>query len=386
MVADEARIIPAYAGSTPLRPPPSFPPRDHPRIRGEHRRWRVSSRPNPGSSPHTRGAQGFRYAHSTFCRIIPAYAGSTSCANGTSNTPADHPRIRGEHLGYRWDAEAKLGSSPHTRGAQPDFAQRTRLLSIIPAYAGSTVFDFEDYGTGGDHPRIRGEHDKDQHTQAMIMGSSPHTRGAPAGATAPPDPSGIIPAYAGSTVQHAQIGSSIADHPRIRGEHLAEAHGFGLPGGSSPHTRGAPALPRLVVVVDGIIPAYAGSTWICRWRRPPSRDHPRIRGEHSSRKMTQASRAGSSPHTRGARLLYYDTDSVIRIIPAYAGSTRQPASATGYVPDHPRIRGEHAAPPGTILQTRGSSPHTRGAPPGGSSRLWRGRIIPAYAGSTRGRP
>ena len=215
----QRRIIPAYAGSTPLRPPPSFPPRDHPRIRGEHRRWRVSSRPNPGSSPHTRGAQGFRYAHSTFCRIIPAYAGSTSCANGTSNTPADHPRIRGEHLGYRWDAEAKLGSSPHTRGAQTLQETRHPLPRIIPAYAGSTKPIAAVEHSRTDHPRIRGEHRPCGGPSAGPRGSSPHTRGARR------DPPGhrrrrrIIPAYAGSTsgVGYGFVG--VTDHPRIRGEH-----------------------------------------------------------------------------------------------------------------------------------------------------------------------
>ena len=53
--------------------------------------------------------------------------------------------------------------------------------------------------------------------------------------------------------------------------------------GSSPHTRGAlRALDRLPLK-QGIIPAYAGSTLQRLPRRLPGTDHPRIRGEHTFR-------------------------------------------------------------------------------------------------------
>ena len=90
-----------------------------------------------------------------------------------------------------------------------------------------------------------------------------------------------------------------------------------------------------------IIPAYAGSTFPLTVARGAAQDHPRIRGEHPSKPLPCATLRGSSPHTRGARLLYYDTDSVIRIIPAYAGSTGSGRTSS---------RGNS-----------GSSPHTRGA-------------------------
>ena len=133
--------------------------------------------------------------------IIPAYAGSTPSSNAPRRT--------------------NTGSSPHTRGARCTTWHRRR--------------------TGGDHPRIRGEH--------SFYG---HHAGAP---------SGIIPAYAGSTRV-------------VKNE-------SGEPLGSSPHTRGAPIRPN---------PRGSG-----RW------DHPRIRGEHLTA-------------LRSTRWL-------TRIIPAYAGST-----------------------------------------------------------------
>ena len=174
-------IIPAYAGSThddamemgmragssPHTRGAPTPERagtrrgrDHPRIRGEHvapaRRPRQSDGIIPayagstknyfslkpisaGSSPHTRGARSRVSArtprggdhprirgehHCSPCGgvgvvgIIPAYAGSTSCA---TPLPQRH-----------------RGSSPHTRGA-PE-----RPIGTSP--------------TRRDHPRIRGEH------------------------------------------------------------------------------------------------------------------------------------------------------------------------------------------------------------------------------------
>ena len=155
----ERRIIPAYAGSTDSSC--SF-------------RLRCL-----GSSPHTRGA-------------LPVI-----CTSGLFDE--DHPRIRGEHR------DAAAGQREH--------------VGIIPAYAGSTV--------SLDVCRL------------MVPGSSPHTRGAPASKTprcgsgrdhprirgehqrAYPSPRGqarIIPAYAGSTdPSEAQVVRLIGSSPHTRG-------------------------------------------------------------------------------------------------------------------------------------------------------------------------
>ena len=216
-----------------------------------------------------------------------------------------------------------------------------------------------------DHPRIRGEHRP--------------------GRVREDDASGIIPAYAGSTPSPRSYSSSWR--------------------GSSPHTRGAPRRtacrarcrwdhPRIRgehwfsrvqrVLSSGIIPAYAGST--------PSHIPPSVSAQ------------GSSPHTRGARVVRPVVDAVRR--------------------DHPRLRGEHSCiavlerpgwgiipayagstfnETGDALREMGSSPHTRGALcisgistnrprdhpriRGEHGRLGAGQrgqagIIPAYAGST----
>ena len=153
--------------------------------------------------------------------------------------------------------------------------------------------------------------------------------------------------------------------------------------GSSPHTRGAPSPGARAAAGRGIIPAYAGSTVLPRKTPQTATDHPRIRGEHMSMSVFEMTSPGSSPHTRGAPEPAPHPSATRRIIPAYAGSTVPVAPGRSVSMDHPRIRGEHRRRPIPSYRTRGSSPHTRGAPParGVFHTFW--RIIPAYAGSTR---
>ena len=91
---------------------------------------------------------------------------------------------------------------------------------------------------------------------------------------------------------------------------------------------------------------------------------------------------GSSPHTRGARPGGRRPGSWRRIIPAYAGSTFGSVVRRAWPRDHPRIRGEHDGRSVGEAARPGSSPHTRGAHPVGFVGGGRVGIIPAYAGST----
>ena len=213
---------------------------DHPRIRGEHGRALIRHGGGWGSSPHTRGAPSANCSARRCKRIIPAYAGSTQRSSPSSGTSRDHPRIRGEHVDSSVRNLSSMGSSPHTRGAPPDGALVALQRGIIPAYAGSTrVFRDEEDATE-DHPRIRGEHSQHRGTAQSFGGSSPHTRGAPAQSAPAYVRARIIPAYAGSTPGRRAGRGSSRDHPRIRGEHQAVHNVSEVLRGSSPHTRGAP--------------------------------------------------------------------------------------------------------------------------------------------------
>ena len=402
-MATRPRIIPAYAGSTRAPAWARGPAPDHPRIRGEHGLVRRRDPHLPGSSPHTRGAPDQLDVPRLDLRIIPAYAGSTGAPPKAGARLGDHPRIRGEHDGSEELVDHQDGSSPHTRGARGLRAQGRPVPGIIPACAGSTSQLISPAFSRRDHPRIRGEHlgrlthpvqpaGSSPHTRGahpdwrgsiqrekdhprirgehffvvadtlLENGSSPHTRGAHRPARGGGHHERIIPAYAGSTRRPPRGASRTPDHPRIRGEHLLTA--------------------KKLNDTLRIIPAYAGST---QWRRKHCRegwDHPRIRGEHIAAAILSEARAGSSPHTRGARRMGLGRRQARRIIPAYAGSTFSSVVASSSPADHPRIRGEHRILGKEHYCYGGSSPHTRGAQRRRSDGGILRRIIPAYAGST----
>ena len=338
---------------------------DHPRIRGEHWRTLRMLAMARGSSPHTRGAPAGLPGSARLWRIIPAYAGSTSSRRSRKPSLSDHPRIRGEHKIMPNLRRISHGSSPHTRGALTLSEMRPVIFGIIPAYAGSTPGRRWCGPPPPDHPRIRGEHVIITCPVPVARGSSPHTRGAHHPAHSSPTDTRIIPAYAGSTGSMSTRRTLRPDHPRIRGEHESTSWTNRRLSGSSPHTRGAPVGSSPDAGHAGIIPAYAGSTGSAPTTSPGRPDHPRIRGEHLVRAPAADEATGSSPHTRGAPPGHRRAPGPVRIIPAYAGSTGRPPSFPLVVPDHPRIRGEHGTRSLSESIHTGSSPHTRGAHPRG---------------------
>ena len=192
-------IIPAYAGSTRLAHRWRCRRTDHPRVCGEHLHECQRTGLDPGSSPRMRGAHLHINTRKYGAGIIPAYAGSTwSCRDHTG--PAwDHPRVCGEHLATKAQDEKRDGSSPRMRGARGRVFSSKFRLGIIPAYAGSTLNHHPDSQTVWDHPRVCGEHPWVVCGKAFLLGSSPRMRGALYRRLHGSQHSRIIPAYAGST-------------------------------------------------------------------------------------------------------------------------------------------------------------------------------------------
>ena len=208
-------------------------------MRGEHVRSTAREVAGKGSSPHARGARWNLRPGGVVMGIIPACAGSTRSGYRAFRGVWDHPRMRGEHRDEGRGAEMTEGSSPHARGAPlwvrqnltlvgiiPACAGSTRLCTkstifkgIIPACAGSTRAPGSAGRTGWDHPRMRGEHDDESITRIGCWGSSPHARGALIQAVGKRKTVGIIPACAGSTGYCERIVNCDRDHPRMRGEH-----------------------------------------------------------------------------------------------------------------------------------------------------------------------
>ena len=111
--------------------------------------------------------------------------------------------------------------------------------------------------------------------------------------------------------------------------------------GSSPHVRGALHGLNNRLACRGIIPACAGSTPMLMPSKPNARDHPRMCGEHLLQVVQRQRRTGSSPHVRGARIVFDWTVYDPGIIPACAGSTQRNRDYCLLSGDHPRMCGEH---------------------------------------------
>ena len=115
-------------------------------------------------------------------------------------------------------------------------------------------------------------------------------------------------------------------------------------------------------LLDRIIPAYAGNTRQGDLNPRLQADHPRVCGEHHRSTSNPAPTAGSSPRMRGTQSRRSRNEHRPRIIPAYAGNT--PAA-------YPLLIGGI-----------GSSPRMRGTLATSAAAVAKARIIPAYAGNT----
>ena len=89
-----------------------------------------------------------------------------------------HPRLRGEHKRYSTESLLASGSSPLTRGARLKLSYGSTIIGLIPAYAGSTRNSPTAHAPHGAHPRLRGEHQRENVRNQQDLGSSPLTRGA----------------------------------------------------------------------------------------------------------------------------------------------------------------------------------------------------------------
>ena len=142
--------------------------------------------------------------HSGLCLgIIPAYAGNTCAVASLRCATWDHPRVCGEHNGLRFRRMSRTGSSPRMRGTLCCVMHLLKQLGIIPAYAGNTAQCRTFKRFHGDHPRVCGEHGTGILKHAAVQGSSPRMRGTLDVKCCGQCFHGIIPAYAGNTLQTA---------------------------------------------------------------------------------------------------------------------------------------------------------------------------------------
>ena len=146
---------------------------------------------------------------------------------------------------------------------------------------------------------MRGEHSVAGIVRLRLWGSSPHARGTPRLLVLFSSVAGIIPACAGNTSDRAVGCRLVRDHPRMRGEHTSVLAILFLMRGSSPHARGTPDRPIRGRRGPGIIPACAGNTPYPSSPAASNGDHPRMRGEHQPAAATRTDRRGIIPACAG---------------------------------------------------------------------------------------
>ena len=259
--------------------------------------------------------------HQTTGRLIPAHAGKTPLACGYWGMYTAHPRSRGEN-------RDRVGTGRYEAW-------------LIPAHAGKTGSHRRTGQMCRAHPRSRGENTQSRPTDHVESGSSPLTRGKHRAKLPAQKMLRLIPAHAGKTLSRTALPRTASAHPRSRGENWGGDADFDRRRGSSPLTRGK--LPGSLRSFPGgrLIPAHAGKTQCrgpgCR----ESRAHPRSRGENCDQQQPRASRPGSSPLTRGKPALSVPLGNVTRLIPAHAGKTQTRSALWRRSQAHPRSRGEN---------------------------------------------
>ena len=174
-----SRITPACAGNT-LPSVAALPASgDHPRLRGEYRRSRLSKRLQRGSPPLARGIPIKTETMCSQSRITPACAGNTK-------------RSMVELLFC-------MGSPPLARGIHNAFRKKYFGKRITPACAGNTLFCRFHSPTCKDHPRLRGEYYATDFGYLPYTGSPPLARGILTYARNIRERIRITPACAGNT-------------------------------------------------------------------------------------------------------------------------------------------------------------------------------------------
>ena len=153
--------------------------------------------------------------------------------------------------------------------------------------------------------------------------------------------------------------------------------------GSSPLTRGKRVVALKLPGVEGLIPTHAGKTLSSRKCPRPIRAHPHSRGENLLHDRVSAAGGGSSPLTRGKRAWVAAVPGTSGLIPTHAGKTCVSRPCTPGTWAHPHSRGENALDVDPMSVDDGSSPLTRGKPGRKSVLVVMMGLIPTHAGKTR---
>ena len=217
-------------------------------------------------------------------------------------------------------------------------------------------------------------------------GPSPRARGSRRRQPGARARSRSIPAGAGKPRRSPRKAAPCRVHPRGRGE-APQPTDLGRRGaGPSPRARGSHDAAEEGEESGGSIPAGAGKPRSRTGPAPPSRVHPRGRGEALQQKEQEFRRQGPSPRARGSRLRAAPLVAGLGSIPAGAGKPAYRATGGCSRGVHPRGRGEARRAPAVEFAQAGPSPRARGSLDHLAERDGRAGSIPAGAGKPQSLP
>ena len=376
------RTIPTCVGSTNRSGTPDRPATDHPHVRGEHRTAVGIASPVCGPSPRAWGALDDPPTAGLHCRTIPTCVGSTRRRRAPASRPSDHPHVRGEHVLVNVADHRPDGPSPRAWGAPEVTQGLVQLGRTIPTCVGSTCCSSNTRENAPDHPHVRGEHASWVLVDGEDGGPSPRAWGALGAQQLVQRVGRTIPTCVGSTRRAAAGAAGGPDHPHVRGEHLSYLRALNEGDGPSPRAWGAHHPGGRHGGHQRTIPTCVGST-----PPPPSEttrwpDHPHVRGEHAALGGEDVEGGGPSPRAWGAQGDQECEARTGRTIPTCVGSTQWFGIDHQGKPDHPHVRGEHARLTEDLPARGGPSPRAWGALLNVPFERSAGRTIPTCVGST----
>ena len=336
-------ITPAGAGTSPARPGLVGGWGNHPRRRGDFISVIGLASIAAESPPQARGLLQARPRTDRHEGITPAGAG-TSVDHADRVAPCrNHPRRRGDFLPHTEAGAFRAESPPQARGLRQSPLSQSRPAGITPAGAGTSRAG--DPRTRGrrNHPRRRGDFITETDDGGRDLESPPQARGLPDDHHRERHGRGITPAGAGTSREPRASCHREGNHPRRRGDFSSRAYSISTRKESPPQARGLHQRGASPRCRDGITPAGAGTSWSRSPGWLTTWNHPRRRGDFTGTVAIGASAEESPPQARGLLDRQGDRGPVTGITPAGAGTSQCGHRAPRRDGNHPRRRGDFSS-------------------------------------------
>ena len=233
------RFIPACAGNSATASRSRCRSPVHPRVCGELRANPSIGVTVDGSSPRVRGTRRPPDAHRPRARFIPACAGNSMNRRPPTNSPPVHPRVCGELCSSSTSSSSDCGSSPRVRGTPAVKPVVSCSLAVHPRVCGELVAGHRrSDGDHGSSPRVRGTRPvaprRRRRTTVHPRVCGELLRPTPI----LPSAAGSSPRVRGTHRRVTVVPKIISVHPRVCGELFSMRRSAVCRSGSSPRVRG----------------------------------------------------------------------------------------------------------------------------------------------------